>query len=70
MSEIYKVDQVSKILNAPKRQVYCLIKERRLLAFKIGRQYRVRQIDLEEFLESSLKREIQNDSLSHKGVRK
>lgn len=49
---IYTVDEIARKLRVSETTVYKEIHERRLRAIKIGRQWRIRKMDLDSYLES------------------
>lgn len=57
MSEdtFYSIDEVSKTLKVAYLTVYRWIQTKKLIALKIGRQYRIRKTDLDIFLENCKK---------------
>ena len=52
MEEIkaYSIEEVSQILKVTRRTLYTYLKDGRLRATKIGKEWRVRHQDLEAFL--------------------
>jgi len=57
MSEIkiYKLEDVAELLDCNKRTLYKYIKAGSLKAVKIGKSWKVRHADLEEFLKNGTK---------------
>ncbi|NMA74093.1 MAG: helix-turn-helix domain-containing protein [Bacteroidales bacterium] len=51
MEPIYTVEEIAKHLNLTTRTIYTYIRSGKLKALKVGREYRIRQRDLEEFLD-------------------
>ena len=49
--EIMTIEQVAKYLQISEVSTYKLVNEGRIPAFKIGRHWRIRKVDLEEALE-------------------
>jgi len=47
---LYTIEQISEILKVTKRTVYNYIKNSDLKAVKIGKYWRVKHSDLEEFI--------------------
>ncbi len=47
---LYTIEQISEILKVTKRTVYNYIKSNDLKAVKIGKYWRVKHSDLEEFI--------------------
>jgi putative resolvase len=50
-SRLLSVEQVAKRLQFSKMTIYRYIKAGRLEAYKIGKEYRIKEADLERFLE-------------------
>lgn len=48
------IEEVSSYLDVDTQLIYKLIKSKQLPAFKIGRVYRIRQVDLEEYIASCM----------------
>lgn len=46
----YSTEDIAEILGVPKRSVQAWIRRRELTALKLGREYRIRESDLQEFL--------------------
>lgn len=53
----YTLQEVADELEISKRSVSQLIKEKRLKAFKVAGEYRIRRQDFEEFVEQEIKRQ-------------
>lgn len=52
MKKIYTTDQVAEFLQIHPLTVLNYIKTKQLKAIKLGRVYRIREADLEQFLQS------------------
>ena len=52
------IHEVAQELNVKKRQVYRLIRQRRILAFRVGKLIRVTREDLLTFIEEQRAREV------------
>lgn len=48
--KVYTIDEVTTILQVTRRTIYSYIKSGKLKAVKIGKEWRVTQDNLEEFL--------------------
>ncbi len=55
MEPIYTVEQVAEYLKLTTRTIYTYIHSGKLKAVKVGREYRIKQRDLDEFLTSNNK---------------
>ncbi len=53
LSRLLTVAEVASVMRVSRMTVYRLIRRGLLKAIRVGRNYRVRQEDLEEFLESA-----------------
>ena len=53
MEELLTIVQVAEVMKVSKMTIYRYIKAGKLQAIKAGRDYRVRKIDFEKFLEKS-----------------
>lgn len=51
MSPLLTPNQVASVLNIKVRQVYLLIKRKQILSLKVGRQLRVREDALYQFIQ-------------------
>lgn len=49
------IDQVAKRFQVNKMTIYRYIKASKIIAYKIGKEYRIKESDLEKFLEESKK---------------
>jgi excisionase family DNA binding protein len=49
--KLYTIDEIAEILKVTQRTIYNYIKSGSLKAIKIGKYWRVKQSDLEQFLE-------------------
>jgi len=49
--KLYTIDEIAEILKVTQRTIYNYIKSGALKAIKIGKYWRVKQSDLEQFLE-------------------
>ncbi len=52
--EFLSIEEVSSYLDVDTQLIYKLIKSKKLIAFKIGRLFRVRQADLDEYVASCM----------------
>lgn len=50
MLKVYTINEVEEMLTVTRRTLYSYIKEGKLKAVKIGREWRVKHSDLQEFL--------------------
>ena len=50
--ELYTLQEAADILKVSRQSVYNFVKDKRLKAAKVGREYRVTKEDLKEFIES------------------
>lgn len=50
--EWYKTETVAKILGVNVMTIYRYIKAKKIVAYKIGKEYRIKKTDYEEFLNS------------------
>jgi len=48
--EFYTIKEISKLLKVAYLTVYRWVQEGKIIAFKVGKQYRIRKIDLENFI--------------------
>lgn len=53
MDELYSLDDVMACLKLSRSTVIKLIRQKKLKASKIGKCYRIKKSDLQEFLQSS-----------------
>lgn len=51
--QYYTIEEVAKMLKVVYLTVYRWIKSEKLKAFKIGKQYRIKEKDLNNFIENS-----------------
>jgi excisionase family DNA binding protein len=51
MEEIYTIPEVAKYLKLSKSKVYDLVKRERITFIKIGRNVRIKESDLDDWLE-------------------
>ena len=51
--DIYTPEEISKILKVPASTIRYLLRRDDMIAFKVGRQYRVTKPDLEAFIEDN-----------------
>ena len=49
--QYYSIEEVAKMLKVAYLTVYRWIQSKKLLAVKVGKQYRVEKIDLDKFIE-------------------
>ena len=49
--KVYSINEVEEILQVTKRTLYSYIKEGKLKTIKIGREWRVRHADLQQFFD-------------------
>lgn len=61
-NKFYTIDQVAEILDIHHKTVRKFIKEGKLKANKVGKQWRISQIDLEVFTENK------NSAIDNKGL--
>jgi len=50
--ELYTLQEAADILKVSRQSVYNFVRDKRLKAAKVGREYRVTKEDLKEFIES------------------
>lgn len=50
--EWYRTETVAKMLSVNVMTIYRYIKAKKIVAYKIGKEYRIKKIDYEAFLES------------------
>lgn len=50
--EWYKTETVAKMLGVNVMTIYRYIKAKKIVAYKIGKEYRIKKVDYEAFLES------------------
>jgi len=48
--KFYSTEDIAEILGVPKRSIQAWIRRRELTALKLGREYRIRESDLQDFL--------------------
>ena len=58
MQKLLRSEEVAEILNVSKAKAYKLMAEGRLPVLRLGRSVRVRPVDLEEFVENNVLRDI------------
>lgn len=51
--QYYSIEEVAKTLKVAYLTVYRWIRSSKLTAYKAGKQYRVKKLDLERFMESN-----------------
>lgn len=49
MDKLYTCTEIAQRYTVPKQTVWLWIRQKKLLAIKIGREYRIRQCDVELF---------------------
>lgn len=52
MDKFYSTDELSELLNIPKRTIQYWIRQGDLVAIKLGKEYRIAESDLQAFLEN------------------
>ena len=48
--EYYSINEIAKTLNVAYLTVYRWVKSKRLTAYKVGKQYRIKESDLNRFI--------------------
>jgi excisionase family DNA binding protein len=55
--EFYSLEEVSEMLQIPRRTLYHWLDKKELKGYKIGRHWRIKREDLERFLEENANKE-------------
>lgn len=53
--KVYSIEEVSSILKVGKRTIYSFVKEGKIKAVKVGKEWRISEDNLKEFLSCSTK---------------
>jgi len=55
VSDYLSPDGIAQTLGVPKSTVYLYLRDRHLPAFKVGKHWRIRKVDLEAWIDKQIK---------------